>query len=382
MSWSQRFSVVLCIGFLSSIVVHGFFAILQPKTMVPSTCGSNIPTIARCDPYCHPQSLTDSRFAMALDAIKGKSRASATAIGSSSEQVKEMAAFLSVQLLEKVMNEAMKPGGESTMDIEAVERLTKALQMSSSEPSSETTTAMPETSMGVGKADDVDLGPAETAATTAAAITELASSSSPVTTETKTEDALVSTTDDDDISLDSTENPPIAALTTEVEEEKTVDPVPATENPPSTTPAAKVEETAKVVDPVPKKLVSPPKVPEVAWSPLEVVQSNIPPLRPESIPKKTTPVAEDVEPVADESAAEDESSSEDVAAEEPTISDSTTVEEIDEASDLDTKKAEESFHRRLLQQKLEFDKKEAARIKVEAEAKEETKEEEEEKPKG
>jgi len=304
----------------------------------------------------HPNSRSDRRC-VHLCATKGKSK---TSVGSGSYKVKEMASFLSIQLLEKVMAEAMKPEGESTMDLEVVERITKALQMSSS-PSPEAPTAPSDS----GEADDIlAMDPVETTIAESNVATEI-SSPAPSEIETPELDNSASS-DDDDATTSSTASSPV---------------------PPTETPKPEEEEKDSVA-PAEEKVSAVVDVPEVVRKPLEIIQSGIPPLRPESIPQKNAVVAEDSETQAETIAevaetvdapqleADDEEANsvtndsppeEEVPDDEAEAPESVSEEEIiDEAAVLDMKKAEESFRRSLLKQKLEYDAKEATRIESEA----------------
>jgi len=333
MSSSQIVSSFLCIGFLFSIV-NGFLVIFQPKVSTPHHGAS----------CAHPPSATDRRFGN-LHAIKGKSKASETTAiggGTSSDKVKEMASFLSVQLLQKIMTDAMKPEGESTMnlDVEAVERLTEALQMGSQPSSSETTTEATEDS---DRADDAALDPLEIPTTTADTTTEHTLSTPSETMETKSDDAPLFTTITEDDDTTSTSSNPAEILSSETTTTTTTTP---TEEKP-------IEEAEKAVVPPVAEKVSPP----VVRKPLEVIQSDIPALRTESIPQKSLAIAEE----EDEEETEEEETiavkSEDAENEE--VVSEEIVDAPSPSSDVD-ENAEESFRRRLLQQKFEFDKKEAA----------------------
>ena len=311
MSSSQIVSSFLYIGFLFSIV-NGFLVIFQPKMSIPHRGAS----------CAHPPTATDRRFGN-LHAIKGKSKASDTtnAIsgGTSSDKVKEMASFLSVQLLQKIMTDAMKPEGESTMnlDIEAVERLTEALQMGTQPSSSE---SMTEATGDSDKSDDATLDPVEIPTATADATTKPTLSIPSETTETKSDDAP------DAPEIQSSE-------TTTLTEEM----------------AAKEEEAEEVaVRPVSEN-VSPP----IVRKPLEVIQSDIPALRPESIPQKSLAIAEE------EDQKETTEEEEEIIAVKSEDAEKEEIADAPSPSSGADEKAEESFRRRLLQQKFEFDKKEA-----------------------
>ena len=356
MSCSQLFSSFLCIGFLCSIA-NGFTTIFQPTVKIEF----KTPIIAHRDPCpTHKQSRTDRRYTN-LCATKGRSKAPAADIVSSSDKVKEMASFLSVQLLEKVMGEAMKPEGERTMDLEAIERITQALQ-TSSQPPLETPT--PEATIDSSKADDSTSPSTEqTSKIEPEAIPEPILSAPSVITEIKPEDSSLSTTtaESDTTNIDSKK----------IESSETI--------------PEKVVKEEKAPDPVPKTVSSTPKAPESIVKPLEVIQSNIPPLRPESIPQKITPTAVDeqqketgtieeeeaVGEISDVEETKEDNVEESASSEETGAHSSNTLYEEDESDPalfLERKKTEESFRRRLLQQKLKFDQKNVSRIKKEKEA--------------
>ncbi len=280
---------------------------------------------------------------MNLHATKGRSKAPATSIASSSDKVKEMASFLSIQLLEKVMSEAMKPEGESTLDIEAVERITQALQTTNQSSLAETSTpTFEETS---------DSPSLEERAPKEATDPTLSES---VAVERESEDTPVPETVEGD-SVVSAEQTELTETIQEIEE--------------------------KVTAPTPEPVASTPQIPEIARKPLEVVESNIPPLRPESVPQRTTPIAEhepaEEETIEDEvvvaatpeEVEEEKVTVEEIIAEEETSPGKTSEPEESAEEELARKKAQELFHRKLLQRKLEFDKKAAEkRIETEREA--------------
>ena len=304
---------------------------------------------------------------MHLRAVKGKSKASATANGSRSDKIKEMASFLSVQLLEKVMAETMKPDGDTNMNLEVVERITKALQMSS-QPSSETTTS--QTAGGDDdEVDDLDLDRVET----------MTKKKKPNATKklTVVDDALRFSEDDDTSTTTTTRGKSVEKIDSK--------PVAAEEE----TVAVAKEETDVAAAETLKS-----KIPEVVRKPLEIIQSNIPPLRPESIPKrKLSVVVAEEEKETEATTQPEETKDEEVAAaktedvtKKPAESSkeipsdvvgvvdtaaktdtSDSLEEIDTTTAmLERQKAEqESFQRRLLKQKLEFDYAQAARIEKE-----------------
>ncbi len=352
MSSSQLLSSIMCISYLCS-AANGFTPVFRPTTPTQS-CGV---------PVRGHHEVINRKGITNLGATKGRSKAPDTAIASSSDKVKEMASFLSIQLLEKVMAEAMKPEGEGTMDLEAVERITQALQTTTESPSKTSTPASEATSDGT-KTDDVSLSEEETPTMKSDETTEATLYAPPVTTETEPDEVpLPPITDSDSATIAS---------------EKTV----STETIPET-----VEE--EVVPPVPEPVASAPPLPEIVRKPLEVIESNILPLRPESIPQRTDPIAEDeqVEETIEEvvvAATPTEEEKEEAIIEEESSPEEPVAEESDESAEeeLERKKAQESFQRRLLQQKLVFDKKAAARIETEEDAEAPESNDEEETQKG
>jgi len=250
-----------------------------------------------------------------------------------------MASFLSVQLLEKVMAETMKPEGESKMDLEVVERITKALQMSS-EPSSDKAISSPDKTTAIGEE------------TTIAA--EIPISTPVESAESRVHETSAQTTEDDE----SGTTAEIETLEQSKNEDKEQHEV--------------MQAEANAVSPavkIPSRSLS---IPEIKVKPLEVVQSNIPALRPESVPqrKPDDKVVEDKNDTVGDNLGEEILSVESKAvADKPCTSEesavplqSTSSDEIDTAAVFERKKAEESFHRKLLKQKLEYDNSRAVRI--------------------
>lgn len=108
---SQLLSSFLCIGCLL-FIVNGFATIRTPLSRIASYNPLSSDVVSQPRPFHLSNSRSDRGHVYLLAA----KRTSKSSVRTSSEQVKEMAAFLSVQLLEKVMAETMKPEGESKMD--------------------------------------------------------------------------------------------------------------------------------------------------------------------------------------------------------------------------------------------------------------------------
>ena len=117
---------------LGFLVVDGFVVSPFRRTSLLLTPGSNtaIESTIKIS-----SSGADGRQRCRLNALKKSNKKSSTAASSNTAKIQEMAAFLSVTLLEKVIAETMKEGGESNMDLDAIQRITDALQ---NKPSSET----------------------------------------------------------------------------------------------------------------------------------------------------------------------------------------------------------------------------------------------------
>eukprot|EP00532_Pseudo-nitzschia_australis_P017099 CAMPEP_0168256748 /NCGR_PEP_ID=MMETSP0141_2-20121125/6078_1 /TAXON_ID=44445 /ORGANISM="Pseudo-nitzschia australis, Strain 10249 10 AB" /LENGTH=619 /DNA_ID=CAMNT_0008193585 /DNA_START=136 /DNA_END=1995 /DNA_ORIENTATION=+ len=423
---SQLLSSFLCIGCLI-FVANGFSTIYTPISRMVL----HGPIHGDATSQQPEQSRADGRRHTGLRAAKKASKSSASSSSSSSDKVKEMAAFVSVQLLEKVMAEVMNPEAESKMDLAAVERITKALQMSS-QPRSE----------------GVSTKPSEEETTTTIKEEEPS-----VTTDLPDDTALASSEDDDSSSSSISSSSSSSSSTAEME----------------TLEKPTMEAKEEIVVPVAETPAPPPSTPEIKVKPLEVVQSNIPALRPESIPQRK-PDTEEVtdatestegsslveeiasetqdeeevvehtessEETADDTAATDTAPSNteeidtattdaeeidtatidaeeidaattdaeesdttatdaeeiDTVATDAEESDTATIdaeesdtattdaeeidtEAIDTAAILEKEKAEEGFHRRLLKQKLEYD--DAREVRIENDEKENNKEDEKE----
>ena len=303
--------------------IDGFSSTYLPRARIAIT---SIDSNVMRDPrslYSNPQPRSGRRFRNRCVAW-GKPKTSSTDVGSQSEKVKAMAAFVSIQLLEMVMREAMKEDGESTIDLESVERLTKALQMSS-QTSSETPTKISDKAEGTDKVKDVDTQIQESPVEETNKISDL-DSSIPLENAGKTNSPSSVTKEDNSVS-DTTKVQAGEALS--VKEEK-----------------IEVPDIAKAT--------LPKSDPVIIRQALEVVQSDIPPLRPESVPKKSESGVEDnkhdsilLEPIKEDSEAVEERSLQ-----------SSDSDGIDIVSDVDVKKVDESFQRRLLEQKLKIDAKE------------------------
>mmetsp|Transcript_7336 Transcript_7336/g.16576 ORF Transcript_7336/g.16576 Transcript_7336/m.16576 type:complete len:579 (+) Transcript_7336:135-1871(+) len=382
---SQLLSSFLCIGCLI-FVANGFSTIYTPISRMVL----HGPIHGDATSQQPEQSRADGRRHTGLRAAKKASKSSASSSSSSSDKVKEMAAFVSVQLLEKVMAEVMNPEAESKMDLAAVERITKALQMSS-QPRSE----------------GVSTKPSEEETTTTIKEEE------PSVTTDLPDDTALASSEDDDSSSSSISSSSSSSSTAEME----------------TLEKPTMEAKEEIVVPVAETPAPPPSTPEIKVKPLEVVQSNIPALRPESIPQRK-PDTEEVtdatestegsslveeiasetqdeeevvehtessEETADDTAATDTAPSNteeidtattdaeeiDTATIDAEESDTATTdaeeidtEAIDTAAILEKEKAEEGFHRRLLKQKLEYD--DAREVRIENDEKENNKEDEKE----
>jgi hypothetical protein len=176
----------------------------------------------------------DGRQRCRLNALKKSNKKSSTAASSNTAKIQEMAAFLSVTLLEKVIAETMKEGGESNMDLDAIQRITDALQ---NKPSSETKQEEESTS---------------TAAAAAAA--KLETTTTTTTSNSDAEDKLAT--------KESIEAVEIPASTNSVVDNSA---------------SSKIAEDKNKDDASKKEKKIPP---------LEIVAADIPPLRPSSMPKR------------------------------------------------------------------------------------------------
>lgn len=213
---------------LGFLVVDGFVVSPFRRTSLLLTPGSNtaIESTIKIS-----SSGADGRQRCRLNALKKSNKKSSTAASSNTAKIQEMAAFLSVTLLEKVIAETMKEGGESNMDLDAIQRITDALQ---NKPSSETKQEEESTS---------------TAAAAAAAKLE--------TTTTSKSDA-----EDKVATKESIEAVEIPASTNSVVDNSA---------------SSKTAEDKNKDDASKKEKKIPP---------LEIVAADIPPLRPSSMPKR------------------------------------------------------------------------------------------------
>ena len=334
------FSSFLCVGFLFSSF-NGFVITPNRKKLIASNVP--VPFHDKTSGDSQPQSRTGRRNTSYFT-MKAKSKSPDTTIGSaSSDKVKEMAAFLSIQLLQKVVTESMKPEGERNIDLETVERLTKVLQMSDSqplsgEPSFEASATMPGVAEDSAKSFDV-----QTTESRSLKVHDLLAP--PENTETQSSEAASSNTTDEFSSLTPTD------FQSETPKEK------------------KVKDQA--VAPVPESISPSEQVPEIIRSPLEIIQSNIPPLRPESVPRRT-PESVEAEtqqpaiPVTEEETTyvKLEGGAETMDSQE-TIVDTLPVDK----GVLERQKADESFRRRLLEQRIKYDRNQVTRQKGEDTAK-------------
>jgi len=285
-----------------------------------------------------------NRRRVQLEAAKGKSKAPS---GTSAEQVQEMAAFLSIQLIEKVMAEAMKPEGESKIDLESIERLTNALQMSSQTSASTESSETAE--------DEIDLDQLELP-TTEAVLEEVSELPTSTATESENTDAVETQQSvvDNDIADVSSSTVEVKELTIETEEE------------------INITNEEESVEPVAVSTEEMPPMPQIVRAPLEIVQSGIPPLRPESVPQRkiedldVTDTTDSTQTEPEEEKASEHSKEVllDVASDAVETQDD-TAEEVDVEAILEKKKEEESFRRRLLEQRFAYDKQQAASIEAE-----------------
>ena len=214
---------------LGFLVVDGFVVSPFRRTSLLLTPGSNtaIESTIKIS-----SSGADGRQRCRLNALKKSNKKSSTAASSNTAKIQEMAAFLSVTLLEKVIAETMKEGGESNMDLDAIQRITDALQ---NKPSSETKQEEEEST--------------STAAAAAAAKLE--------TTTTSKSDA-----EDKVATKESIEAVEIPASTNSVVDNSA---------------SSKTAEDKNKDDASKKEKKIPP---------LEIVAADIPPLRPSSMPKR------------------------------------------------------------------------------------------------
>ena len=212
---------------LGFLVVDGFVVSPFRRTSLLLTPGSNtaIESTIKIS-----SSGADGRQRCRLNALKKSNKKSSTAASSNTAKIQEMAAFLSVTLLEKVIAETMKEGGESNMDLDAIQRITDALQ---NKPSSET------------KQEE------ESTSTAAAAAAKLE------TTTTSKSDA-----EDKVATKESIEAVEIPASTNSVVDNSA---------------SSKTAEDKNKDDASKKEKKIPP---------LEIVAADIPPLRPSSMPKR------------------------------------------------------------------------------------------------
>lgn len=124
-----------------------------------------------------------------------------------------------------------------------------------------------------------------------------------------------------------------------------------------------MNEEEETVAPAAKDPLPSPSIPEIKVKPLEVVQSNLPALRPESVPQRK-PDTKEVEDAEEESSSDASEilSEKPISSEETVDTSQSTSPEVDTAAVLQRKKTDESFHRKLLKQKLEYDNLRTVRI--------------------
>lgn len=114
MPYQQLHSIVLLFCSFTFLVSDGFVVKIQPTTS----------KMKRIPHRLHHR----RRFLFLRRAAAKSSQENTSSSHISSNKIQEMASFLSVQLLEKVMMEAMKDDGKSSLDLDAITRLTEALQ--------------------------------------------------------------------------------------------------------------------------------------------------------------------------------------------------------------------------------------------------------------
>ena len=260
----------------------------------------------------------------------------------SSERIHEMAAFLCVSLVQTVMTKAMTGEGES-MDLEALERLTAALQGSNKSTSE----------------DDGDKSTSSLSSTP-----EIDSVESTLSTNVEAPEPKLEESKETEIEPLATENElpeaaPLALDTPEEEESITSDLVDEGWDPyddhHNDFSARKEEES----DIYPEGSVPLPRAetPTYVVSPLEVVESNVVPLRPSSIPQKKTltviPEKDDMKVAAVAVEQDDEQGAplESVAA----LEEEKTEVLVDATQVSAALRAEELFQRKLMKRRFEMD---------------------------
>mmetsp|Transcript_28595 Transcript_28595/g.32085 ORF Transcript_28595/g.32085 Transcript_28595/m.32085 type:complete len:503 (+) Transcript_28595:109-1617(+) len=305
---------LLWIGCLSFLVNGLTFRPIKSIRIAPT-----IQQLSMLPPGCN--TIESNRRCWCLHAVKVSKKTS------SSDKIQEMASFLSRQLLDKIMAEAMKEDGESTMDIKAVQRILDALQY------------QPITNSGTKHEEDRVVGgeKSETTTISQAAVGEKAIS----------KESSVSTT------KDATKSTEIPTLTQSEMQQSLVDPILKSKN----TDKENFLKEDDTIESVPSSMT--PK--SVVRPHLEVIASDLPPLRPSSVPKRKSKLAIVIEEDDDQSKIimEDKASSlleEQEKKETQTIDDSNEGDIINSlVSILKQQIPGELFQRSLLKQKFEYD---------------------------
>jgi len=260
--------------------------------------------------------IQQSRISSLLYAVeKDLSKASTTSntTSKSSDKIQKMASFLSVKLLEKVMIEAMKEDGESKIDPEVIQQLAEVMK---SRPTAETQQAKREElktikkskSNGVG--DDVDNVELDRLGTTIKETTATKQYSSTPVNNIQLNPRAVDPEDNVDVSIGKKNTNRMSS---------------------------------QILDP---DLVSATRI----GRPLEIIASDVPPLRPSSIPqRKFIGVVKETQSKTTTIEGTEVSSSKEEFLKLDILN------KIDTSNILERKKAEELFQRRLLKKKLELD---------------------------
>jgi hypothetical protein len=303
---------VLCIGSLLLYTTDGFII------SFPATLSSLNPTqIIKPVIESHRSKSSIGRRPRLRAATKDSFKSSTTNSSGSSGKIQEMAFFLSIKLLETVMTESMKEDWESKVDREAIQRLTEAQQRKTASETEQATKDEFDTtasSNGVGDAidkDRLDRSGITTKKSTSAAANTIIEKTNPEVLN-KPDD----TEDYRDISKVETSNE-------------------------SSLPS-------QILDP---NSVSASSVEMIKCLPLEIIASDIRPLRPSSVPQRKS-ITEVVKVTRSEKSI--------VKGIEVEASDKET-QKIENSNQIDTtyilerKKAEELFQRKLLKKKFELD---------------------------
>ena len=289
-----------------------------------------------------PQSLRRNHLPIASSLYATVESQASTTSAISSERIHEMAAFLCVRLVQTVMTKAMTGDGES-MDLEALERLTTALEGSNKSTSE----------------DDGDKSTSSLSSTSEIDSVESTLSTDVEEPEPKLEESKETEMEPLAMENELPEVAPLALDTPEEEESITSDLVDEGWDPyddhQNDFSAHKEEES----DIFPEGSVPLPRAETQTYvvSPLEVVESNVVPLRPSSIPQKKTLTVvseeEDMKVTAVTAEEEDEQGAplESVAA----LEEEKTEVLVDATQVSAALRAEELFQRKLMKRRFEMD---------------------------